>query len=106
MRSIRDAALREIEPTLSERQRQLLAQMREGGARRDVRRQAVVWVLRNNRPTPVQVEIGVADNANTLLYSGLQEGDQVIIGGGPRAEEDEGRSPFGGRRPGVRIRGA
>jgi HlyD family secretion protein len=108
MRSMREAALRAIEPTLSERQRQLLAQMREGGgAQREVRREAVVWVLRNNRPTPVQVEIGVADNANTLILGGLEEGDQVIIGGGPRAEDDEERSPFGGgRRGGVRIRGA
>jgi len=110
MRSLRDAALRDIEPTLSERQRQLLAQMREGaGPRREVRRQAVVWVLRNNRPTPVQVEIGVADNSNTLLYGGLEAGDQVIVGGGPRREEDNA-SPFGrggrGGPGGVRIRGA
>lgn len=105
-RSLRDAAIRAIEPTLSERQRQLLTQMRQGGMRREVRREAVVWVLRNNRPTPVQVEIGVADNANTLLYGGLEEGDQVIIGGGPRAEEDDRNrgAPFGGGR-GPRIRG-
>jgi HlyD family secretion protein len=108
MRSMRDAALRAIEPTLSERQRQLLTQMREGGgAQREVRRQAVVWVLRGNRPQPVQVEIGVADNANTILHSGLEEGDQVIVGGGPRAEEDDRqRGPFGGGRGGPRIRGA
>jgi HlyD family secretion protein len=110
-RSMRDAALREIEPTLNERQRQLLTQMRAGGgAQREVRREAVVWVLRNNKPQPVQVEIGVADNANTVLYGGLQEGDQVIIGGGPRAEEDDRRGgPFGGgggRGGGPRIRGA
>ncbi len=106
MRRLRDEALREIEPTLSERQRQLLAQMREGGGpRAEVRRQAVVWVLRNNRPVPAQVEIGVADNGHTLLFTGLNEGDHVIIGGGPRAEDDA--SPFGrGGRGGVRIRGA
>ncbi|HET9230659.1 MAG TPA: efflux RND transporter periplasmic adaptor subunit [Vitreimonas sp.] len=105
MRSMRDAALRAIEPTLSERQRQLLTQMREGGTQREVRRQAVVWVLRNNQPQPVEVEIGVADNANTILHSGLEEGDEVIVGGGPRAEEDDRRGgPFGGGR-GPRIRG-
>ena len=84
--------------------------MREGaGPRREVRRQAVVWVLRNNKPRPVQVEIGAADNANTLLYSGLNEGDLVIVGGGPRAENGNQRSPFGGGGrggSGVRIRGA
>jgi uracil-DNA glycosylase len=85
--------------------------MREGagaGARREVRREAVVWVLRNNKPQPVQVEIGVADNTNTLLLSGLDEGDEVIVGGGPPAEDDQQRSPFGGGRGpgGPRIRGA
>jgi HlyD family secretion protein len=107
MRGIRDAALREIEPTLSERQQQLLAEMRAGGddARRDVRRQAVLWVLRNNKPTPVQVEIGVADNSNTVLLGGLQEGDEVIIGGGPRdtTQQQNRGGPMGG---GPRIRGA
>jgi HlyD family secretion protein len=107
MRRIRDQVVRELEPTFSPRQRELLAQMRAGGgeARREMRRQAVVWVLRNNRPAPVQVEIGVADNGHTLLYSGLEEGDQVIVGGGPRAEEDQ-RNPLGGGRGGMRIRGA
>jgi len=106
MRRIRDAALAEVEPSLSERQRQLLAEMRASGedARREVRRQAVLWVLRNNRPTPVQVEIGVADNSNTVLLGGLQEGDEVIIGGGPRdTTQQQNRGPMGG---GPRIRGA
>ena len=108
VRGMRDAALRAIESTLTERQRQLLAQMREGGGQREVRRDAVVWVLRNNKPQPVQVEIGVADNSATLLYSGLREGDEIIIGGGPRAEADSRRGgPFGGggRGGGPRIRG-
>jgi HlyD family secretion protein len=109
MRQVRESALREIEPTLNEHQRTLLAQMRQGGGpRAEVRRQAVVWVLRNNRPMPVQIEIGVADNGHTLVHSGLSEGDEVIIGGGPQARDNErGRSPFGGgRHGGARIRGA
>ncbi|MBX9746009.1 MAG: efflux RND transporter periplasmic adaptor subunit, partial [Hyphomonadaceae bacterium] len=110
MRRIRDQVIRELEPTFSERQRELLAAMREngGGAQREVRQNAVVWVLRNNRPTPVQVEIGVADNGYTLLHGGLQEGDEVIVGGGPRAEEQQrpGGPLGGGGRGGGRIRGA
>jgi hypothetical protein len=104
--------LREIEPSLSTEQKQLLEQLRAGGGRRqEVRQQAVVWVLRNNRPQPVLVEIGVADNGFTLVHSGLNEGDDVIVGGGPQAEEDDARSPFGGGGRGggpggVRIRGA
>ena len=109
MRRVRDQVLRELEPTLNDRQRELLAQLRQGGAaRREVRQEAVVWVLRNNRPTPVQVEIGVADNGYTLLHGGLSEGDEVIVGGGPRAENQQG-GPFGGGRGGpggARIRGA
>ncbi len=110
MRQARDQVIRAIEPTLTERQRELLEQMRSGaGPRREIRQQAIVWVLRNRQPTPVQVEIGVADNGFTLVHSGLNEGDEVIIGGGPQAEEDA-RSPFGGGGgrggSGVRIRGA
>lgn len=106
-RRVREQVIAAIEPTLTPQQRELLAQMRANGPRREVRQQAVVWVLRNNRPTPVQVELGVADNGYTLVHSGLEEGDEVIVGGGPQPKEDA-RSPFGGGRGGpggVRIRG-
>lgn len=112
MRRVREEAIRQIEPTLSARQRELLTQMREGGgAAREVRRQAVVWVLRNNKPTPVQVETGIADNGYTVLLSGdLQEGDEVIIGGGPQNEGaqqgNQRGGPLGGGGGGVRVRGA
>lgn len=95
-RRIREQVIAAIEPTLSAGQRQLLEQMRAGnGPRQEVRNQAVVWVLRNNKPAPVLVETGVADNGFTLIHSGLNEGDEVIIGGGPRAETAN-QSPFGG----------
>ncbi len=108
-RRIHEQVIAAIEPTLSAEQRQLLEQMRAGnGPRQEVRNQAVVWVLRNNRPAPVLVETGVADNGFTLIHSGLNEGDEVIIGGGPRAETTN-QSPFGGGgrggAGGVRIRG-
>ncbi len=98
MRQIRQAALAAIEPTLTPQQRQALQQMQQGaGQRRQVHNQAVVWVLRNNQPTPVRVETGIADNTNTLLYSGLNQGDQVIVGGGPPPKaQNQTRSPFGG----------
>jgi hypothetical protein len=105
----REQVLREIEPSLTAEQRMLLEQMRAGGGpRQEVRNQAVIWVLRNNKPTPVLVETGIADNGFTLVHSGLNEGDEVIIGGGPQREDDAQRSPFGGGRGGpggVRIRG-
>jgi HlyD family secretion protein len=112
MRRMRDQVIQAIEPTLTAQQRELLTQVRSGaGPRQEVRNQAVVWVLRNNKPAPALVEIGVADNGFTLLHSGLNEGDEVIIGGGPRAEEENSSSPFGGGGRGggpgggVRIRG-
>lgn len=108
-RQLRDQVIRELEPTFTSRQRELLEQMRAGnGPRQEVRQQAVVWVLRNTKPEPVLVEIGVADNANTLLHGGLQEGDVLITGGGPQGERQQrgnmGVSPGG--PGGARIRGA
>ncbi|MBL8545985.1 MAG: efflux RND transporter periplasmic adaptor subunit [Hyphomonadaceae bacterium] len=111
MRRIREQVITAIEPSLTAEQRELLTQMRAGGgARREVRNQAVVWVLRNNKPAPLLIETGVADNGYTLIYSGLSEGDEVIIGGGPQAETNTQSSPFGGGRGGAaggppRIRG-
>jgi HlyD family secretion protein len=107
MRQARQAALAALAPTLTAQQRQLLAQMQQGGGlRRETRNQAVVWVLRNNQPTPVVVTTGIADNANTRLYSGLDEGDQVIVGGGPPPKnQNQTRSPFGGPSGGRGGRG-
>jgi HlyD family secretion protein len=106
MRQIREQVIRDLEPSFTPRQRELLAQMRAGaGPRREVRQEAVVWVLRNGKPAPAQVVIGVADNGHTLLHSGLDEGDEVIVGGGPQ-REDQQRNPMGGRGGAVRIRGA
>lgn len=117
MRQIREQVIRALEPSLSDHQRQLLTQMRATqGQRREVRTQAVVWVLRNNRPEPVQVELGIADNTYTLVYSGLNAGDQVITGGGPRPKTQArpgggllpggGGGGGGGGRPGGGVRGA
>lgn len=110
MRQVREQVIRQLEPTLSPRQRELLAQMRAGAGRRgEVRQDAVLWVLRNNRPTPTRVEIGVADSSYTLVLSGVDEGDRVIVGGGPPAAQQQ-NSPLGGGRGAaggaVRIRGA
>lgn len=107
MRRIREQVIREIEPTLTPQQQELLAQMRAGGGpRQEVRQQAIVWVLRNNQPAPVLIEIGVADNSNTLLHGGLSEGDEVIIGGGPPGESRRQGGAMGGPPGGaVRIRG-
>jgi hypothetical protein len=62
--------------------------------------------LRNGqtKPTPVRVETGIADDTYTLVYSGLHDGDKVVIGGGPpaKAQGAGARSPFGGPGGGAR----
>lgn len=41
---------------------------------------ATIWVLRNNRPEPVDVITGISDGLRTEITSGdLQEGDLIII---------------------------
>ncbi|MBL8549787.1 MAG: efflux RND transporter periplasmic adaptor subunit [Hyphomonadaceae bacterium] len=113
MRRMREAALTAIEPTLTAEQRQLLAQFRAGagaGPRQTPTRTAVLWVLRNNQPTPVRVELGVADDTYTELRGGdLRDGDKIITGGGPQntnaQQKQRQQSPFGGGG-GPRIRGA
>ncbi len=116
MRRVRENAMRQIEPILTPEQRTQLAALRANGggerARRVQTRQAVVWVLRDNRPTPVRVEIGSADDAFTQVVGGdLRQGDQVITGGGPEPEGEKAgqrggnRGGMGGGGPGVRIRG-
>ena len=45
----------------------------------------VVWLLRNSTPWPVSVEVGASDGLSAEVRGDLQPGDQVIIGGGPKA---------------------
>ncbi|HEV2359454.1 MAG TPA: efflux RND transporter periplasmic adaptor subunit [bacterium] len=57
--------------------------------------QVVVWVLRNGRPVPVRVTIGVSDGQNVEITAGnLQAGDRVIISavrGGSRGARGNGQ---------------
>ncbi|MBI1187757.1 MAG: efflux RND transporter periplasmic adaptor subunit [Alphaproteobacteria bacterium] len=107
MRRVRQAVMAALEPTLTDAQRARLAELRgaSGGPRETPTRTAVIFVLRNNRPEPVRVELGAADDAYTELRGGdLRDGDQIITGGGPvdRSNQQMRGGPMGG---GVRIRG-
>jgi HlyD family secretion protein len=88
-RRIRDAAIQAIEPSLTAEQKQALQQMRnapQSGPRETIG-SAVIYVMRENKPTPVRVQIGVADDSYTAIRGGdLREGDQVITGGGPQPD--------------------
>ena len=70
-----------------------------------------VYVLQNGRPTPRQVQVGLADAANTEILGGLSEGELVITGlGTGKASSATGSQPnriptmggFGGPPPGGR----
>ena len=39
-----------------------------------------MWVLTNNKPSQVDVRIGITDGTNTEVASGLSAGQQVIVG--------------------------
>lgn len=112
MRRTREAAMRQVEPILTPAQRTQLAAMRErgpsGGAQRVQTRSVVVWVLRDNQPAPVRVEVGAADDSFTAVVGGdLREGDLVITGGGDAGAggDDRGKGNVRMGGPGVRIRG-
>lgn len=76
-----------------------------GGARKaqhkksDATPSRTIYVLRNGKPVPVPVELGISDNRYTQIISGkLQPGDAVIVGDA-LADSDKGQ---GG--PGMRMR--
>jgi HlyD family secretion protein len=55
----------------------------EQGQKGERGRSRVVWVLREGKPAPVRVQVGLSDGTNTEIVGGeLAEGDQVITGGG------------------------
>lgn len=107
MRKAREASMRALEPILTAEQKTKLAALRESGPGRETRaRTAVLWVLRDNKPVPVQVQLGVTADAFTEVVSGLNPGDLVITGGGPQSKEKQKQQggPMG-QGGGVRIRG-
>jgi len=110
MRRARQAVLAALEPTLSVEQRTQLEALRAGGTAQGVQtptQRRVIFVLRNKRPVPVLIETGAADDAYTELRGGdLQEGDQIITGGGPVDRDAQRQNMRGGPMGGgVRIRG-
>jgi len=76
-------AFDEIKPLLRADQQTTLETLRSrfagGGGR------GTVWVLVDGEPVQRSVRTGATDGSYTEVLSGLDEGDQVITGGGPRA---------------------
>jgi len=106
-RKLTQDAFAKLEPILTPDQKQKLAVMRArlgagGGGGRGAPN-AVVWVLRKDKPVAVPVRSGASDGSFTEVSGALQPGDEVIVGGGPKAKIQlrQGATPFGG---GVRVR--
>jgi multidrug efflux pump subunit AcrA (membrane-fusion protein) len=61
---------------------------------------AVVLVLRDGQAVPTPIRTGSSDDQNTVVVSGLNVGDQVIIGQSVAAPTSSGTSLFGPPKPG------
>lgn len=100
MRKNLTEALAKLEPSLRPAQKTKLAALRatigEGGrGDRSGFTGGVVYVLRDDKPTPIPVRVGATDGSFTEIRGALKAGDQVITGGGPKARI-KGASPMGG----------
>lgn len=58
----------------------------------------VMVVGKDGKPEPRQVEVGIDNNANAQILSGLQEGDQVVLGEGGGVSETAQRMSRRGPR--------
>jgi HlyD family secretion protein len=109
MRTAIAEAFTKIEPLLKADQKTKLvalrATMAAGGGRGGAggMTSGVVWVLRDDKPTPVPVRVGATDGSFTEIVGALKVGDQVITGGGPKAKV-KAATPFGGgQQPRIRM---
>lgn len=110
MRRNMDAAFAKLEPLLRPDQKAKLTALRagmaegRGGGGPAAMRGGVLYVLRDDKPTPIAVRVGASDGSMTeIVTKDLKPGDQVIIGGGPRPKAQP-RIGFGGPPGGGRPR--
>ncbi|MBI1197533.1 MAG: efflux RND transporter periplasmic adaptor subunit [Phenylobacterium sp.] len=109
MRKNLDEAFGKLEPLLRADQKTKLAALRasmaQGRGRTAGMRGGTVYVVgKDGKPTPVAVRVGASDGTSTEIVGELKAGDQVIVGGGPKAKA-QGPNPFGGGGGGgVRVR--
>jgi HlyD family secretion protein len=103
MRKITTAAFAKLEPSLNAEQKTKLAALRatlaQGRGRQAGMRAGTVYVLKDGKPSAVPVRVGASDGSNTEIVGPLKPGQQVIVGGGPRAKAQI-RSPLTGGGPG------
>jgi HlyD family secretion protein len=97
MGKIMGEAFAKLEPSLNPEQKTKLAALRATMAQRRTNgmKPGVVYILgKDGKPAPVPVRTGATDGTSTEVVGNLKPGDQVIVGGGPKAKL-QARSPFG-----------
>ncbi|MFC3069812.1 efflux RND transporter periplasmic adaptor subunit [Phenylobacterium soli] len=99
MRKVREDAFARLDPILRPDQKQKLAALRaqlaQGRNRGGATRGGTVYVLREGAPVAIPVQVGATDGTNTEVSGPIKAGDQVIVGGGPKAKV-KANAPFGG----------
>ena len=61
--------------------------------------QRTVYILKDNKPQPVQIKTGITDGVYTEVMEGLNEGDAVITAAIIKGSSAPSASPFGGGMP-------
>lgn len=112
MREAMEEAYAKLEPILKPAQKDKLVALRAraaqggGGRGRGGMSAGVVWILKDGKPSPVQVLVGATDGSYTEIVdrSGvIKEGVSVITGGGPKAKVKARNPMTGGGRVRVRM---
>ena len=105
-RTMMQESLAKLEPILKPTQKEKLVALRArmaamgGGRGQGGMTAGVIYVLRDSKPVAVPVRVGATDGSFTQIVGPLKVGDEVIVGGGPKAKAGQA-SPMGG---GVRVR--
>ena len=108
MSKVQAEAFAKLETSLKPEQKTKLAALRAtmaqaGGRGANAMRPGTVYVMKDDKPTAVPVRVGATDGTSTEVVGQLKPGDQVIVGGGPKAKV-QARSPFGGQGGGNQTR--
>ena len=110
-RAAMEEALVKLEPILKPAQKEKLValrarmvQMGAGRGRAGGMTSGVVYVLRDGKPVPIPVRVGATDGSFTQIVGELKAGDEVIVGGGPKAKAKAATGgPMGGGQVRVRM---
>jgi len=93
-----EAAFARLEPALRPDQKQKLAAVRVAMAQSRTgvagMRSGTIYVLRDDKPVAVPVQVGASDGTMTEIAGVLKPGEPVILGGGPKPKAQM-RTPFG-----------